>query len=92
VPVVAETPSGEVGDSANGDGEAQRTGLLLLPPSPLLSASRSRDTSSGHAIPASKLLYELLALLALVEEARDCSLQHLQPGTGGTLQKFGIGE
>ena len=47
------------GDSSNGDGEAQRTGLLLLllPLSLLLSVSLvACETSSVRAIPASKLL------------------------------------
>lgn len=73
---------GEGGDSVNGNGEAQRTGRLLLPPSllllPLPSASLvSGGASSVRAIPDSKLLYGLLDLLALVEAARAMALRFL---------------
>jgi len=70
---------GEVGDLGNGDGEAQRTGRLLLS-LPLLLPSASLvscKTSSERAMPVSKFLYGLLDLLVLVEAARAMALRFL---------------
>ena len=73
---------GEEGDSAIGDGEAQRTGrllsTLLLPLSlPLSALLVACESSPVRAIPTSMLLYGLLDLLALDEVARATALRFL---------------